>query len=157
MKKQKITYVKAGVNYDSLDPVKKLAQIAAFETSKNLKKKGFPEISETRGESAFVWQQDNVLMASVIEGLGTKNLVADGMNKVNGKLYYDVVAHDTVATIINDLISVGASPLVMHAYWALGESEWFDDRKRIANLIKGWENACNVAEVTWGGRRDSNA
>ncbi len=72
-----ITYQQSGVNYSQLDPVKKLAQQAAKKTAGHLKKSGFGEIADTRGESAFVWQQGNTYLASMIEGLGTKNLVAD--------------------------------------------------------------------------------
>ncbi|MEK7451028.1 MAG: AIR synthase related protein [Patescibacteria group bacterium] len=151
MKKTSITYRKSGVNYQDLDPAKKLAQAGALKTSKNLNENGYKEISDMRGESAFVWQQGNVLMASVIEGLGTKNLVADQMQKITGKTYYDIIGHDTVATIINDLVSVGAKPLTINAYWAVGQSDWFKNTKRIKDLIKGWKNACNLAGVTWGG------
>ncbi len=155
--KKPITYSKSGVNYLHLDPAKKLAQEGAFKTSNNLKKNGYKEISDTRGESAFVWSlgsardKKQILIASVIEGLGTKNLVADITSKITGKSYYDIVGHDTVATIINDLITVGAKPLTINAYWAVGKSDWFKNIKRIKGLIKGWENACNLAGVTWGG------
>jgi phosphoribosylformylglycinamidine cyclo-ligase len=149
--KANITYSKSGVNYQKLDIIKKTAQNAALETKVNLEKNGFSEISETRGESAFVWQQGDILMASVIEGLGTKNLVADAMYKLTGKSYYDVIAQDTVATVINDLISVGAKPLVMHAYWALGESGLLEDKNLMTDLINGWKEACDLAGVTWGG------
>ncbi len=145
------SYTKSGVNYSSLDPVKIQAQQAAKNTAHLLQKKGSREVKATRGESAYVWKQGSVYMASVIEGLGTKNLVADAMRKVTGKTYYDVVAHDTVATIINDLVTVGAQPLVLHAYWASGSSEWFADRKRVKDLITGWQKACVTANVTWGG------
>lgn len=151
MKKQPLTYKKSGVNYSDIDPIKKFAQAAAKDTAKNLKASGFSEISDTRGESAYVWKQGNVLMASVIEGLGTKNLVADAMKKNTGKTYYDIVAHDTVATIINDLVSVGAKPLSLHAYWAVGNSQWLTDQKRIRDLISGWKSACDLAGVSWGG------
>lgn len=153
MKRAKpITYAQVGDNYETKDPIKKLAQLAAKRTSKNLTKHGFEEISQTRGESAFVWKQDGFLMASVIEGLGTKNLIADTMYKMfPQKTYYDVIGHDTVATIINDLISVGAKPLVIHAYWAIEDNSWLEDKKRMADFIHGWEGACNQAGVTWGG------
>ncbi len=146
-----ITYSNSGVNYRDLDPAKKLAQEGALKTSGNLKKNGYKEISDSRGESAFVWQQGNILMASVIEGLGTKNLVADITAQITGKTYYDIIGHDTVATIINDLISVGAKPLTINAYWAVGQSDWFKNTKRTKDLIRGWGNACNLAGVTWGG------
>lgn len=149
---KKITYSKSGVNYAKLDPVKKLAQTAAKRTAKNLKNNGFREVTESRGESAYVWQQGNVLMASVMEGLGTKNLVADEMNNIfPGRTYYDVISHDTVAAIINDLVSSGAEPLVIHAYWGVGDDGWFGNKKRVKDLIAGWESACNVAGIAWGG------
>lgn len=151
MKKQKITYSQVGDNYETKDPVKKLFQTAARKTSVHLKDAGFPEVSDTRGESAFVWQQGKYLMASVIEGLGTKNLIADGMRKTTGKTYYDIVAHDTIATIINDLITVGAKPLVVHAYWAIEDNTWLADEQRMRDLITGWKKACDIAGATWGG------
>ncbi|MGE5042474.1 MAG: AIR synthase related protein [Candidatus Levyibacteriota bacterium] len=150
MKNKKITYTSSGVNYEALDPVKKFAQKAALETGENLKEKGFAEIKDTRGESAYVWKQGDILMATVIEGLGTKNLVADAMRK-KGKTFYDYIAHDTVSAIINDLITVGARPLTLHAYWAVGDSSWLEDAERMKDLVKGWKKAANIAGASWGG------
>ncbi|MDO8609822.1 MAG: AIR synthase-related protein [bacterium] len=151
MNKQKITYSQVGDNYETKDPIKKLAQVSAKATGKNLISHGFNEIEDSRGESAYVWKQGSVHMASVIEGLGTKNLVADDMRKITGKTYYDVIAHDTVATIINDLISVGAAPLVIHAYWAIENNDWLQDKERMTDMILGWKNACDISGVSWGG------
>ncbi len=151
MKKQKMTYEQVGDNYETKDPIKKLAQTTARATGINLRKHGFKEISDTRGESAYVWQQGNILMASVIEGLGTKNLIADETRKITGKTYYDIIGHDTVATIINDLTTVGAKPLVIHAYWAIEDNDWLYDKKRMIDLINGWKNACDLAGASWGG------
>lgn len=150
-KNQSITYSQVGDNYDTKDPVKKLAQTAAAQTADNLKRNGFEEITDTRGESAFVWKQGDVYMASAIEGLGTKNLIADAMRKVTGKSYYDIIGHDTIATIINDLITVGAKPLVIHAYWAVEDNAWLQDQERMQDLINGWKSACDLAGATWGG------
>ncbi len=157
MNKNSITYAQVGDNYAIKDPIKILAQTAALKTGENLITHGFRELSDSRGESAFVWSlgssrdKQTPLMASVIEGLGTKNLVADGMRKITGKTYYDVIAHDTVATIINDLVSVGATPLVIHAYWAVEDNSWLQDKKRMRDFVAGWKNACNEAQVVWGG------
>ncbi len=151
MKKKTITYSDVGDNYETKDPIKKLIQNAARETGKNLEQHGFAEISNTRGESAFVWQQGKQLMASVIEGLGTKNLIADGMRLTTKKTYYDIIAHDTVATVINDLITVGARPLVLHAYWAIEDNQWLYDEARMQDFVNGWKKACDIAGVTWGG------
>lgn len=146
---KKITYGQVGDNYDTKDPIKKLAQLAARQTIIK-EKSGFKEISDSRGESAFVWEQDGVLMASVVEGLGTKNLVADAMRS-STKTYYDVIGYDTVATIINDLITVGAKPRVVHAYWAIEDNSWLEDKVRMADFINGWREACIISMATWGG------
>ncbi len=148
--KKKITYGQVGDNYDTKDPIKKMAQLAARQT-KIKNQSGFRELTESRGESAFVWKSGSSLMASVVEGLGTKNLVADAMHKATGQTYYDVIGHDTVATIINDLISVGARPLVVHAYWAIEDNQWLQDKARMSDLISGWRDACKLSGATWGG------
>ncbi|OGY25107.1 MAG: hypothetical protein A2Y57_00555, partial [Candidatus Woykebacteria bacterium RBG_13_40_7b] len=140
-----------GVDYNLLDAVKKLAQEKSISTAKFLKKVGFSELSESRGESAFVWQQGGLYMAAILECLGTKNLVADEMYKITGKTYYDVIAQDTVATAINDLTALGAKPLTLHAFWGLWNDDWLLDKKRTEDFVKGWERACALAGVTWGG------
>lgn len=156
-KKTAITYAQVGDDYYTKDPVKKLAQTAAFATGKNLNSHGFSEIKDSRGESAYVWSLDSardkqqVLIASVVEGLGTKNLVADGMHAFTKRSYYETIAHDTVATIINDLVSVGATPLVLHAYWAVEDNDWLENKRRMTDFIAGWKRACDIAGVSWGG------
>lgn len=137
------------VDYSKIDPLKILAQKAALNTVKNLN--GFSEVTESRGESAYVLEFPDFYLASIMEGLGTKSLVSDEMAKITSKSYYDFIAKDTVATAINDLITVGAKPMIVHAYWAAGSSTWFDDKKRMADLVNGWEKACNEAGCVWGG------
>lgn len=146
-----IKYDQVGDNYKLKDPIKKLAQIAAASTGNNFQRHGFQELTDSRGESAYVWKQGNIYMAAAIEGLGTKNLVADEMRKITRKTYYDVIGHETVATIINDLITVGAKPLAVHAYWAVGSNDWFQDEERLKDLIFGWKSACMDADASWGG------
>lgn len=151
MIKPKITYSQVGDNYTTKDPIKKLAQTAASQTASHLNKVGYKEISNSRGESAFVWDIGNgKFMASVIEGLGTKNLIADQVRETS-KTYYDIVGYDTVASIINDLAGSGAKPLVLHAYWAIENNEWLQDTQRMTDLITGWKEACDESGVTWGG------
>lgn len=150
-KQSSVTYAAVGDNYDTKDPIKKLAQSAAKKTAKNLLRARAQEVPQSRGESAYVWQQGSQFMASVIEGLGTKNLVADNMRQITKRTYYDVIGHDTVATIINDLITVGAKPLVLHAYWAIEDNTWLQDEERMADLISGWKRACDISGASWGG------
>lgn len=150
-KRADLSYQKAGVAYWTLDPVKKLAQKLAAQTAKNLEKIGEAEIRSSRGESAFVWDCGSYYRALVIEGLGTKNLVADAMAQLTGKSYYQAIAQDTVAMIVNDLVTVGARPEVVNAYFAVGNSVWFRDQKRTDNLLTGFKKACDLAGATWGG------
>ncbi|HSA84320.1 MAG TPA: AIR synthase related protein, partial [Patescibacteria group bacterium] len=151
MSKQKITYSQTGVNYEAMDPVKVLAQIRAKETAKNLNRFNMNEVGESRGESAYVWEETESYRAFVIEGLGTKNLIADDVRKLTGKTHYDAIGQDTVAAIVNDIIVVGADPQVVNAYFAVGNSEWFSDEERSRDLIEGFAKACHLAGATWGG------
>lgn len=149
--KPKISYSSTGVDYSVMDPLKKLAQKMGQQTSKNLENFGLTEVSESRGESAYVWEEADCYKTLVIEGLGTKNLVADEMQKITGNTYYDLIAQDTVASIVNDVITVGAAPLVINAYFASGGPGWFSDNNRSTALVEGWAKACELAGSTWGG------
>lgn len=150
-KSKSLSYKSTGVNYNIMDPIKKLAQSSAKETAFNLLPLNMSEKTESRGESAYVWEEKDSYRAFVVEGLGTKNIVADETSKITKKDYYQHIAQDTVAMIINDLIVVGAKPQVLNAYFAVGSSDWFLDTKRATNLIKGWKNACNLSGAVWGG------
>src|SRR5438105_1878606 len=101
MKKQKISYKESGVNYEAMDPIKVLSQLRAKATAGNLKRFSSLEIAASRGESAYVWEEKDKYRAFVIEGLGTKNLVADETRKITKKTHYDAIAQDTVAMIVN--------------------------------------------------------
>lgn len=150
-RKTPITYRSTGVDYDAVDPFKRLAQLRARETAPNLDRFGMKEVEASRGESAYVWEEKDTYRAFVIEGLGTKNRVADETRKITRKTYYDQIAQDTVAMIVNDIIVVGAQPQVINAYFATGSSEWFKDKKRARDLVNGWAKACNLAGTVWGG------
>ncbi|MDP3955354.1 MAG: AIR synthase-related protein [bacterium] len=150
-KNEPITYASTGVNYDAMDPLKRLAQLRARATSGNLGRFGIREVEASRGESAYVWEEEDSYRAFVIEGLGTKNLVADETRKFSGRTHYDSIAQDTVAMIVNDLIVVGADPQVINAYFAVGSSDWFLDEERARDLVEGWAKATNMAGAVWGG------
>ncbi|MEO6596219.1 MAG: AIR synthase related protein [Planctomycetota bacterium] len=147
----KIDYRQAGVDYDKIDPLKILAQQAAAATAVNLRQHGLSEVAASRGESAYLVDCGAFYLASITECLGSKALVADAMRAITGKTYYDQIAQDTLAMAINDLITVGATPVSVHAYWAAGGSAWFDDAQRAKDLVDGWRAACDACSVSWGG------
>ncbi|TDP11794.1 phosphoribosylformylglycinamidine cyclo-ligase [Roseateles asaccharophilus] len=146
-----LSYEQAGVNYDLIDPLKIAAQRAAAATGAHLGGHGFAEVPASRGESAYVVDVGPFYLASIVECLGTKTLVADEMSKLTGKSFYAGIAQDTIAMAINDLITVGATPLVVQAYWAAGGSDWFGDKLRAQALVEGWKKACDTCQVAWGG------
>ncbi|MSR70935.1 phosphoribosylformylglycinamidine cyclo-ligase [Candidatus Kaiserbacteria bacterium] len=149
-----MTYRSSGVNYDAMDPFKRAAQLAARETAPvigRLNNGEFKEFEPSRGESAYLIEAAKSYFAHVEEGLGTKNLVADAMYQLTGKSYYDHIAQDTVAMIVNDMITVGALPLSVAMHLAVGDSAWFKDEQRSQDLIDGWQRACILAGAVWGG------
>ena len=146
-----LTYEQAGVQYDLIDPLKVAAQRAAASTARHLSDKGFAEVAASRGESAYVVDVGPFHLASIVECLGTKTLVADEMQRLTGSSYFAGIAQDTIAMAVNDLITVGATPLVVQAYWAAGGSEWFADAGRAQSLVAGWKAACDLCGVAWGG------
>ncbi|MBP6902945.1 MAG: phosphoribosylformylglycinamidine cyclo-ligase [Burkholderiaceae bacterium] len=146
-----LSYEQAGVNYDLIDPLKISAQRAAAATAGHLGRHGFTEVAASRGESAYVVDVGPFYLASIVECLGSKALVADEMAQLTGRPWYEGIAQDTIAMAINDLITVGATPLVVQAYWAAGGSDWFGDAARAQSLVAGWKAACDTCGVAWGG------
>ncbi len=146
-----LSYEQSGVVYELIDPLKVAAQRAAAATAVNLAPHGFSEVAASRGESAYVIDVGPFYLASIVECLGSKALVADEMQRLTGRSYYAGIAQDTLAMAINDLITVGATPLVVQAYWAAGGSEWFADQARSLALVQGWKAACDACGVAWGG------
>lgn len=144
-----MTYKGVGVDYETMDPFKRMAQEAGLVTAGNLFRHNFSEVIESRGESAYLMNVGPFYLSHVEEGLGTKNLVADAMYKLTGRSYYDNVAIDTVAMIVNDMITVGALPLSVAMHLAVGVSNWFDDEDRCRDLVSGWKNACRAARCVW--------
>lgn len=144
-------YAAAGVDYGAMDPGKVRAQRMAADTARWLAARGVGEVAESRGESAYVIELPDRYLSMVTEALGTKNLVADATRAITGKTHYDAIARDTVATVLNDLSSVGGHPLAITAYWGSGSSAWFEDDERMADLTRGWAAACDEAGCAWGG------
>ena len=146
-----LSYRASGVDYELIDPLKVAAQRAAAATATQLLAHGLREVAASRGESAYVVDIGPFYLASIVECLGSKALVADDMARLTGRSWYDAIAQDTLAMAINDLITVGATPLVVQAYWAAGGSDWFGDAQRAQALVDGWKRACDRCGVAWGG------
>lgn len=156
-------YHAAGVDYDVLDNAKRAALGAAAATVEAKKQDhtgafhsptGSHDVEyelKSQGESAFVFKANGLTLATVLECLGTKSVIAREYAEVGGASLFRNVGVDGVAAAVNDLICVGALPLVVHAYFATGETSWYDDKTRFADLVQGWREGCEMAGAAWGG------
>jgi phosphoribosylformylglycinamidine cyclo-ligase len=145
------TYRDAGVDYETLDEGKRLAMAHALSTSALLSARGGRAIDASRGEPAFAFELDGRTLAFVVEGLGTKSIIARQVLEEQGIDRFGGVAYDAVAAIVNDLCCVGALPLVVNAYFATGASDWYGEGARAKSLLEGWRRACVDAGCAWGG------
>lgn len=148
---QGLNYKESGVNYDQLDAFKRLCQAAAAETRSALKFHGLTEPAKVRGESAYLLEGPDSFLAHVEEGLGTKNLVADAMQKLTGQCFYRSIGIDLVATMVNDLITCGALPVTIAMHAGVGDADWFADQQRAKNLAEGFAEGCKQAMAVWAG------
>jgi phosphoribosylformylglycinamidine cyclo-ligase len=144
------------VNYEKLDPVKKKALKIFQSTFKNPERIGIKvaPIGETAAVLDFL--EYDFMLAFNVEGLGTKNLIADKlweeMKKKNtreersqGGKYYRFLGQDAVAMSVMDLVAVGADPISYTDVIASGNSDWFSDPKRVDELLMGYALAANLA------------
>jgi phosphoribosylformylglycinamidine cyclo-ligase len=146
-----LNYKSAGVNYEPLDAFKRLCQMAAGGTRSSLKFHGLTEPEKVRGESAYLLEGPDSFLAHVEEGLGTKNLIADAMRQLTGQCFYRAIGIDTVATIVNDLVTCGALPVMVAMHAAVGNGDWFSDSVRAKNLAEGFAEGCRQAMAVWSG------
>jgi phosphoribosylformylglycinamidine cyclo-ligase len=145
------SYRDAGVDYAVLDAGKRLALDKALSTSALLAAAGGAAVDASRGEPAFVFELGEQRFGLVLEGLGTKSIVAQAYLEETGEDHFGAVAYDAVAAIVNDLICVGALPLVVNAYFSTGSGDWYGEAGRYASLLEGWRSACEDAGCVWGG------
>jgi phosphoribosylformylglycinamidine cyclo-ligase len=146
-----LTYSGTGVDYDVLDAFKRACQREAAGTVGALSGHGLKEPASIRGESAYLLETPDEYLAHVEEGLGTKNLVADAMLRLTRKSFYRNIGIDTVATIVNDLVTCGALPISVAMHAAVGDANFFEHRQRTQDLAGGFAEGCRLAQAVWGG------
>ena len=146
-----LSYEQSGVDYDQLDAFKRACQKAAATTTDALRSHGLSEPPGIRGESAYLIEAADEYLAHVEEGLGTKNLVADAMLERTGKSLYRNIGIDTVATIVNDLVTTGALPISVAMHAAVGDAAWLADPRRADALADGFAEGCRLSNAVWGG------
>ncbi len=145
------------VNYDSLDPVKQRAMDAFSSTLMHPERLRIHVLPAGGTASVLDFLDYDFMLAFNVEGLGTKNLIADAMHKemsskvelarkfLSGKLYSGL-GQDAVAMAVTDLVAVGADPIAYADIIASGDSSWFKDEKRVDALLEGYRVAADKSE-----------
>jgi phosphoribosylformylglycinamidine cyclo-ligase len=144
-------YGQLGVDYDVLDESKRAAIDAAQVTSGLIAAHGGEVMEESRGASAFVLRLGDQTLAFVVEGLGTKSILARQWLEASGEDRFADVGVDAVGAIVNDVLSVGALPVVVNAYFATGRSDWHAGTSSLRSLLAGWKRGCELSGAVWGG------
>jgi len=85
-------------------------------------------------DASALLQYKRPLLASSTDGVGTKVAIAQAIDK------HDTIGQDLVAMVVDDIVVVGAKPLVMTDYIACGKVV----PQRIADIVRGIAEACEA-------------
>ncbi len=136
------------VDYEKLDPVKKAAIESFSSTIEKPSRIGLRIVPETLGEPAIAidFPEQDFMLAFNVEGLGTKNIIADEMSKDSrgkGIKYYETVGKDCLAMSTNDLAAIGADAFVYGDILSSGNSNWFADLEKSKAVLKGFKTGAD--------------
>ncbi len=125
-----LTYKKAGVDIDEAESfIRKIKPL--------LKKTARPEVLGRIGGFGGLFKPNlknlqNPILVSATDGVGTKLLLADLLDK------YDTIGIDLVAMCVDDVVVVGAEPLFFLDYIACGKL----NSDKLYTLMKGITKGC---------------
>jgi phosphoribosylformylglycinamidine cyclo-ligase len=136
MMSEPITYAQAGVNIEAGDAVvERIAEVVGSTKR--------AEVLGGIGGFGGLFQLDlsrtpNPVLVASTDGVGTKLEIARMMDR------YDTIGIDLVAMCVDDLVCVGAEPLFLLDYIAVGAVE----QNRIADVVTGIAKGCLEAGCT---------
>jgi phosphoribosylformylglycinamidine cyclo-ligase len=125
-----MSYASAGVDIEAGDRAVELMKAAVGRT-------GRPGVLGGLGGFAGLFQLDlarypNPVLASSTDGVGTKLVIAQQLDQ------HDTIGIDLVAMVIDDLVVVGAEPLFMTDYIAVGKVV----PEKVAQIVDGIAAGC---------------
>lgn len=140
------------VDYNRLDPVKRLAMEYFEETLRNSERLGIRVMPVGGTAAVFDFLNYDFMLGFNIEGLGTKNLISDAMyvdmvrqGYPRPERVYEFTGKDTTMMSAMDLASMGADPFGYGDFLTAGSDEWFGDDRRNEVLIDGFRRTANHA------------
>ena len=125
---EKKTYSSAGVNVGKVKGMHKAINDSIFSSLPDF-------VLPIKGHYAGIFRSGSQTLAIHCDGVGSKVLVADELGK------YDTVGIDCVAMNANDLVCVGARPLVLVDYLALAKEDGF----LVSEILKGLQKGAKEA------------
>lgn len=134
------------------DPFKRGFINLVAKTQSQLLKNGFSIVPQSLGEPATLidFQKYDFYLAFKTDGVGTKSLISDTMAKKSKNVgrFYEGLGIDLIASNVNDLICLGATPIALSDEIAAGDYHTFTNKELISGLYKGFEKGCQEAGIT---------
>lgn len=126
------------------DPFKKGFVDIFKATSNQLLKHRIRILPESLGEPAALidFLDYDFLLAFKTDGVGTKSLIADAISSYSG------LGIDLIASNVNDLICLGATPIALSDEIAAGHYSFFNNKQKAAGLFSGLKQGCLEAGIT---------
>ena len=134
---EEFTYAKAGVDISKIKKAHKSIAELLKETFSSRDGKFGKVLTEIGHYAGLIDIGDNKTLALHVDGVGTKVLIAQTLNK------YDTVGIDCVAMCVNDIICMGAEPVALVDYLAVEEPN--DDM--INEITKGLVEGAKQADT----------
>jgi len=131
-----LTYAKAGVNINRGNEfVKRIKPLAKSTQTRGVVGSlgGFSGLFDPMAK-----QYKHPLLVASTDGVGTKLKLAHLQNK------HDTIGIDLVAMCVNDLVVIGAKPLLFLDYYAMGHLKL----KRSVDIVRGVAKACRDSGCT---------
>ncbi len=147
------------VDYDKLDPFKEESIRRLQKTLSNPERLGISVVEESIGETAVavdIGYSGDFYLAFNVEGLGTKNMIAEVMAEkkrigegigIDRRTLFAGLGQDEMAMTLNDLTGIGATPFLFEPIVATGDSDYLTDPDKSAGIIDGFERGAAIAKV----------
>ncbi|MDR2831774.1 MAG: phosphoribosylformylglycinamidine cyclo-ligase [Rickettsiales bacterium] len=131
------TYTKSGINLELYNKLIKEVKPIAQETTREEVISEVGSFSALFDFAALSKQYDHPVLVSSTDGVGTKLLIAQKVNK------HDTVGIDLVAMCVNDLLAQGSTPLFFLDYFATG----ILSKDVLLSVVRGIAEGCKQAKI----------
>lgn len=122
------------------------------KTVQNLSQYGLGIVTQSLGEPATLidFKKYDFYLAFKTDGVGTKSLISDTMAKKSKNVakLYSGLGIDLIASNVNDLICLGATPIALSDEIAAGDYHTFTNQEIVTGLYQGLTKGCLEAGIT---------